>query len=135
MPHGQNGDSSAVIAVKHDISAVSELDEPFEKLGRHVVDRSTAFRVSAEPLDALANRADRTSRGLAVLRREERVKTRNISQCRRRSDERGHWAGVRNRRLRVLTGFQSGEPQVGLVRRDVLSRRFILSPSGKCVVA
>jgi hypothetical protein len=130
----QDFDLTAIILVQHDIAAVSEWHKPLAEPGRHLLDRSTEFRVSAQDFDTLANRADRTSRSFTVFRRKEGTETRDIPQCRRCPDDRCHWSGVRGRRFNILAGFQPREPRVSFVVRDVQASRLIFSQRRNCIV-
>jgi hypothetical protein len=72
--------------------------------------------------------------GVAVLGSEETIETRHVVQCWWRPDYRSHRSVVRGRRLSVLAGFQPSDPGVGLICRNVPTRRLILGPGGERVV-
>jgi hypothetical protein len=132
VTHSQDYDLTAVIPVDHDIAAAFERHHPLAELGRHLVDVSAEFRVSAQDSDALASRSDCASRSFVVFRREEST-AREIRQCRRCPDDGCHRSGVRGRRL-YFVGFQPREPRVSFVSRDVQASCLILSPRLKCIV-
>src|SRR5712671_349634 len=95
-----------IVTIEHDITAVAELNEPLVELSRHLVDRSTDLRVRGERFDTLSDRANRTSRGVAVLRCEESMEACHVAQGRRGPDYARHWSIVRRWWLHILSCFQ-----------------------------
>jgi hypothetical protein len=71
VTHRQDCELAAMVVIEHDVAAVTELDRPFAKSVRHLVDRPANPRMRSERPHSLANRADRALRSLSVLRREE----------------------------------------------------------------
>ena len=67
MTDDQNGHSIPVNPVSYDIAAVTEVNQPFPKRFRKVIDQPTKSRVCTKYLHALTDGFASTARGIRVF--------------------------------------------------------------------
>ncbi len=79
VPDGEKHDFFSVVPIKGYVSALSELDDPLAEFFGQVFDGSAYFRVAGEDLYSTADRGNGAPGGIAVLRREEIIKSGDIA--------------------------------------------------------
>ena len=67
MSDGKNADSVTIEPIQHNITAASEVDQPFPKLSGHVFDRPTHARLMGEDFDPGADCLNRPAGGGDIL--------------------------------------------------------------------
>ncbi len=80
MTDGEDDGFPAVVVIKGDVGALSELDNPFAKFGRQFLDGATDLRVSGKKLDALPDGCDSALGSFLVFSSEEVVEALDIQQ-------------------------------------------------------
>ena len=82
VTNGEDHDPASIEVVEDDISAVTELDDPFAIFGQHILNRTTDLRVSTQIFHAASDGGYSTPGRVGAFRREERLKTGNIRESR-----------------------------------------------------
>ncbi len=82
MPDGEDYNLFSVEVIQRDISSLAELNHPFAKLGRQLVDGTSHMRVPGECFNSIANRLHGTLGGVRAFGYEKTMEPGNVAQCR-----------------------------------------------------
>lgn len=80
MANCEDDDFPAVVVIEGNVDALSELDDPFAKFGRHLLDGAADFGMSGENPDSLPDGCDGALGRVFVFSSEEVVEALDIQQ-------------------------------------------------------